>query len=130
MSELAAAVLLATGLATRYNPGIMDPVVANRVEWGQIDTRQYHVGYVAMLDRDDIGRLVWLEHPDGRVVGPVIVADCAGEADRERLQQLGWAVDLSYELAVQLDVVHDIVRDFKVWDAAPVGRDRWLVGKE
>lgn len=130
MSELAVAVLLATGVATHYGEGIMEPVVQNREYWQQIVTGQGEVGYVAMLDREHIGRMVWLEHPNGTVVGPALVVDCAGEVHRERLVQLGWAVDLSYQLAQLFDSVGTPVKGMKVWDAPPVGRDRWLVGEE
>ena len=77
MSEIAAAVLIASGIATRYAPGVMDTVVANRELYGQIDPSIQVKGYIALLEPGHIGRLVWLEARDGRVVGPVMVVDCA-----------------------------------------------------
>jgi hypothetical protein len=35
------------------------------------------------------------------------------------LRRRGWAVDLSYELALELGVVDRPVRGFKVWDRDP-----------
>lgn len=119
MAEIAAAVLVASGIATRYAPQVMDVVVANREMYFQIDTSIEVRGYVALLEREHLGRIVWLESPDGAVVGPVMVADCASEHDRDRLAALGWAVDLSWELAQELGVIDAPMAGFKVWDADP-----------
>jgi hypothetical protein len=115
---LAAAVLLASGRATRYDPDVMQPVVANRIRWHQIDPNVEHKGYVALLDFTDVGRLVWLEH-DGRIDGPYMVADCASLQDQARLKRLGWAVDLSWEVAVDWGVVDGPLGGFRVWDRDP-----------
>ena len=119
MAQLAIAAMIASGLATRYDPGVMDQVVENRVDWGQVDPSLLALGYVALLDCERIGEPVWLEHPDGRVVGPVVVADCAQEEHREELIGRGFAVDLSYELAVELGAVEAPVMGMKVWDGRP-----------
>lgn len=123
MSVVLAATLIASGLATRYDPGVMDEVVYNRVQWGQVDADTPHLGYVALLGCDRLGEQVWLEHPDGRVIGPAVVADCAARRDRARLVQLGFAVDLSWELAQVLGVVDAPVVGFKVWDREPEEKD-------
>ena len=67
---------VAEGKATRYNPGVMDTVVANRVRWGHIDPGKHHHGYVALADKKYIGELAWIRWPDGRLTGPYLVADC------------------------------------------------------
>lgn len=113
------ATVLATGTATRYDPGVMDPVVANRTIWGDIDPEVPHKGFVALLDCAHLGRLVWLEHA-GRVDGPYMVADCAAERDQTRLRLLGFAVDLSWEVAQVWGVVHGPVSGFVVYDANPL----------
>jgi hypothetical protein len=118
ISAVMAATILASGTATRYDPGAMDPVVANRIRWRQIDPHVEHKGYVALLDYEHLGRLVWLEH-DGRIDGPYMVADCAAEKDRARLLVLGFAVDLSWELALDWGVVDDVGQGFTVYDADP-----------
>ena len=119
MSEVAIAVLIASGIATRYDPGVMDTVVSNRIMWGHIDPDIEVEGYVALLDCKWRGKLVALEAPDGRVVWPVMVADCAAEQDRRRLEQSGFAVDLSWELAQEFDVIDDKVDGFKIWTSPP-----------
>lgn len=83
MANLAAAAIIASGIATRYNPLVMDAVVENRARWKQIDPSVEVEGYVALLDCDRLGDLVWLQAPDGRVLGPVMVADCAAAHHRE-----------------------------------------------
>jgi hypothetical protein len=127
MSELVSTILIASGIATFYAPGVMESVIANRVDWGEIVVGQGEVGYVALLDPDDIGRMVWLAHPAGKVIGPILVVDCAGESDRERLLQAGWAVDLSFELAVEFDAVDGPVHGFKIWSGPPPVKEPWQV---
>ena len=115
----ATAILIASGLATRYNPFVMDAVVRNRIKWHQLPPGTDSHRCVALLDACEIGRQVWLEHPDGRIIGPVIVADCAQSVHKGMLRRRKWAVDLSYELAVELGVIHRPMKGFKVWDRDP-----------
>ena len=123
MTELVAvAILIASGRATSYGPGVMDGVVANRIEWHQIDPSIQHKGYVALLECKYIGHLVWLQH-GLHVDGPYMVADCAASHDRDRLKALGWAVDLSYELALEWGVVDRVGQEFQVWDSDPTVGD-------
>lgn len=113
------AALVATGMATRYAPGVMDQVVANRQQWGQLLGETRPADCVALLSCEWLGHEVWLELPDGRIHGPLLVVDCAAAQDQERLEQLGFAVDLSYELAVKLGVLDAPLRGVMVWDANP-----------
>ena len=114
-----AATLIASGLATRYNPSVMDAVVANRVEWGDVDLSIPHVDYVALMDADHLGEQVWLELPDGRVSGPHLVVDCAARHHRAELKAKGFAVDLSFSLAQDLGVIDAPLAGVKVWDGDP-----------
>ena len=122
MSEIvqavAATVLLASGTATRYDEGVMDQVVANRANYGQLDLSTPHGGYVALLDCTHLGRAVWLQQ-GGRIGGPYLVADCAQAAHRQMLVDRGWAVDLSYELGLEWGVTDDVGRGFRVWSIDP-----------
>ncbi|OQA45290.1 MAG: hypothetical protein BWY52_01353 [Chloroflexi bacterium ADurb.Bin325] len=59
------------------------------------------VDAVALLEPQYIGRKVWLRHPDGEVVGPLMVVDCAEAKHRPNLRKRGWVADISYELAMQ-----------------------------
>jgi len=118
MTAVVAATLLASGTATRYDPGVMQVVVANRVIYGQIDPETAHRGYVALLDCEHLGRLVWLQQGE-RVGGPYMVADCAAERDRRRLLALGFAVDLSWELAQEWGIYNLPGAGFLVWDSEP-----------
>lgn len=121
MSQLATAILIAEGVATFYNPGVMQPVVANRIEWGHLEPSPQAVGYVALLDREHVGKVVWLETPTG-LLFRVQVADCAAEQDRARLAQLGFAVDLSWELAESLGGLKGPTDGFRVWARLPADR--------
>jgi hypothetical protein len=115
---IVAAVLIASGMATRYDPGIMEATVANRVMWGHLLADTDPAECVALLDCDRIGDRVWLEL-DGKVHGPFMVADCAARQDVARLAHLRFAVDLSWELAQKLGVIDRPIYGIKVWDRNP-----------
>ena len=53
------------GCATRYNPGVMDEVVANRVGWRQLDLTQPHGGYVGLQSCEHLNRIVFITLEDG-----------------------------------------------------------------
>jgi hypothetical protein len=57
------------------------------------------VDAIALLDPEHIGKKVWLKHPDGEVVGPLMVVDCAETKHRPNLRKRGWVADISWELA-------------------------------
>ena len=119
VGAVAAAVLIASGMATRYDPGVADQVIANRARWGQVPASTDPALSLALLECQHIGIAVWLEH-GGAVTGPYTVIDCAQEQHKAALQKRGFAVDLSYELARRLGLP---ISHVKVWDADP-RRDR------
>lgn len=85
--------LPASGLATYYNPGIFEQVIANRERWGQInrDDCPKCVGYAALLWPADLGRMVCV---DG--FGPLLVVDMAAAHHRAGLIAKGWVIDLDW----------------------------------
>lgn len=87
-----------TGEATFYGSGVMEQVYAYRVKAGDIRPCPECVDMVALLYPDTIGRKVWLEHPDGSVVGPLLVVDCAQKQDVAALVRRKWVVDVSWRL--------------------------------
>lgn len=101
--------LVASGRATAYAPGVMEQVIENRSGWD--DLPAWGGDYVAVEDCSLVGYHVWLE-VDGNRFGPYLVADCAAEADREYLSEIGFAVDLSAPLAEKLGLPLD---DVRVW---------------
>lgn len=86
------------GLATYYNPGVMEYVQSYRLGAGDIDPCPECVGSVALLRAGDIGRKVWLQPPGGDPVGPFLVVDCARRTDVLPLLQRNWVVDVSFEV--------------------------------
>lgn len=54
---------------------------------------------MALIDPEHIGKKVWLKHPNGEIVGPLMVADCAEAKHRPNLRKRGWVADISWELA-------------------------------
>lgn len=59
------------------------------------------VDAVALLEPQHIGKKVWLRHPDGEIVGPLMVVDCAEAKHRPNLRKRGWVADVSYELGMK-----------------------------
>jgi hypothetical protein len=112
---IAAVSPVAQGKATRYNPGVMDAVIGNRIRWGQLDVGQPNRGYVALADCGYLNQRVVIELPDGSFTGPYLVADCGAEQDQEHLQEIGFAVDLSWEVAQDLGVMDRPLRGVKVY---------------
>lgn len=109
--------LVAEGKATHYDKHIMRQVVERRVEWGQLDLSQPHIGQVALADPEWVylNRRVLLELPTGAVLGPFLVADVGKEKDQEHLKKIGFAVDLSYKWAERLDTLWMPLKGVKVW---------------
>lgn len=81
-----------SGLATYYNPGIMDEVVATRTAWGQLPKCPDCLGHVAMLWPGDLGRVVCVE-AGGVRFGPYLVADVAASHHRDALLEKNWVLD-------------------------------------
>ena len=116
---LTTTLLIATGLATRYAPDVMDTVEANRLRWNHITPCPECVGRVALLDCGRLDERVWIGVPGRGIVGPVHVVDCGAAHDVSALQAKGFAVDLGYELAVRLGVVDAPLGGVTVWKAHP-----------
>ncbi len=87
------------GLATYYGSGVMEWVEKYRRGRDQLPPCPECVGNVALLRAGDIGRKVWLQHPNGELYGPFLVIDCAQRTDVPSLLDREWAVDVSWELS-------------------------------
>ena len=86
------------GLATYYNPGVMEEVLNYRLAAQDIDPCPECVGTVALLRAGDIGRRVWLQPPGADPVGPFLVVDCSRRQDFQPLLDRNWVVDVSFEV--------------------------------
>jgi len=117
MATILATSPIAVGKATRYDPGLMQQVVQNRIKWGQLNPNQggRYLGYVAVYDCALIGESVVLELPGGVYSGPHLVADCGAVHDQEYLDSIDFAVDLSYPLAQRLGAIDAPIEGVKVW---------------
>lgn len=106
---VASLTLVDEGKATRYDPGVMDVVIANRLKWKQITPEQVEqaAGFIA-LQGDHVGEWAWLRWPDGRLLGPYLVVDVGAARDQAHLDEIHFAVDLSAELAEELGVVNPV----------------------
>lgn len=98
-----------TGKATHYAPLVMNRVYNYRIGVKDISPCPECIGNIALLDEKDINKRAWIIY-DGRLIGPLLVIDCAMVADKSRLIKDKWVVDLSYELAEQLDVTWKTVK--------------------
>ena len=89
------------GRAMYYNPGIMETVLAFRLNLRHVELCSECVGYVALLGREDLNRRVWLEWEDGDVEGPFLVIDTAAKQHVPSLLSRNWVIDVDYETAVR-----------------------------
>jgi len=87
-------------IASHYSPGIMQEVVANRHDMGQLSTT--HDKFVAVRDCDHIGEVLWLA-PIGDPWEMFIVADCAmppgTDGAYEWMTENNILVEVDYETA-------------------------------
>ena len=95
-----------TGEVTFYAPpersgasSLMKRVWNWRVWKGQVPECAECVDAIALVDPDHIGDKVWIRHPNGEIVGPLMVVDCAEAKHRNNLRKRGWIADISWELA-------------------------------
>ena len=70
-----------------------------QLEHGNVPECPECVDAVALREPQHIGKKVWLQHPKGEVVGPLMVVDCAEAKHRPNLTKRGWIADISWELA-------------------------------
>jgi hypothetical protein len=97
-----------TGEVTFYAPprepggsSLMKRVWNWRIWKGHVPECAECVDAIALIDPEHIGRKVWARHPNGEVVGPLMVVDCAEKKHRDNLRKRGWIADISWELAQQ-----------------------------
>lgn len=86
-----------TGTATYYADGVFPTVAANRA-MTLPESCPECIGYVSLLQCDDIGRRICISNGI-EWVGPLLNVDCAAEHHRPRLVRRGWVADLDYWLA-------------------------------
>ncbi len=67
----------------------MEQVLDYRLNAGDVQRAAECIDYVALLDRSISARQVWLRHPTGEVVGPLLVIDCARRKDAPALRNGG-----------------------------------------
>lgn len=98
------------GEVTHYGPprngraSLMVRVWNWRIYYGYVPECPECVDAVALVDPEHIGKKVWLQHPDGEIVGPLMVVDCAEAKHRANLRERGWVADISWELAQRWDM--------------------------
>lgn len=72
------------GSVTYYSPGVMEVTYANRLAWGHVEPCANCVGKIAVLDCKKLGQHAYMTIK-GRIIGPLLVADCAAAQDYRRL---------------------------------------------
>lgn len=96
------------GEFTRYAPRVMERVVAYRLEIGQLTPCPACVGEIAVIEPRYLNWRAYITFPDGRVVGPFHVTDCAEQKHRENLRRRGWVGEFSYASAVKYDALNGL----------------------
>ena len=82
-----------SGIASRYDPGVMGHTIAARLDMGHLTPQQVAAVdvYVAVLDCADIGRNVWIWFNGADDWLPALVTDCAVRDDSDGARS--WMVD-------------------------------------
>jgi hypothetical protein len=106
-----------TGRAMYYNPGIMEQVLAFRLEAGHVAQCYECVGYVALLDAKELNRKVWIEWGPGDVEGPFLVIDAAAKHHVASLLERNWVIDVDYQTAMRRGMNRPL--PVTVWDHRP-----------
>ncbi len=88
-----------TGEVTYYADGVMEAVYANRLKWDHVEPCPDCIGMVALLDRANVGRQVYIVRPGHPPEGPYLVVDCAARKDYARLRQRGLVAEVDYRTA-------------------------------
>lgn len=70
-----------------------------RIYYGHVPECPECVDAIALREPRYIGHKVWLRHPGGEVIGPLMVVDCAEAKHRANLAKRGWIADISWELS-------------------------------
>jgi len=83
------------GTAQCYADGVMQRVADNRMGWGHIPEGTDYRTCVAVTDCDLVGLPVGVVWPDGRIMYGTI-CDCSADKDRERHEDKGLAVEVSW----------------------------------
>jgi hypothetical protein len=99
MSLLLSLSLLTSGDGAFYAPEVFDRVADYNIGRGKLQPCAQCIGYVALMDADQMGRLVYIEWPDGSVDGPYLVADTAEEKHRANLIARGRAAEYDFHTA-------------------------------
>lgn len=105
MKPLLLLALLVSGIASRYDPGVFDAVVATRQAYGQLPARIDATRYIALADCGRVGDSVMVCH-EGEC-WRALVADCAGVADGGLAWMLrnGIAGEVDYDTAMEYGCV-------------------------
>jgi len=102
VTPLLAFALLVAGDASYYDAGVMERVLDYRLSRGQVQPCPECVGYAALIDCRDIGRLIWLDWGQrGGIGGPYLVVDCAQAAHRAGLIKRNRVAEVDHATAMR-----------------------------
>jgi hypothetical protein len=87
------------GEVTYYGPGVMERVYENRLRWGHVEACPECIGMVALLEREHVGKRVFLQRAGEKREGPFLVVDCAARKDLRRLKERGLVAEVDWRTA-------------------------------
>ena len=111
MSFFVTGMVILSGIASQYAPGVMEGVVAVRQSGATVADLPHDLpdvdGFVAVKDCDDIGEVIWLRPAGADEWESFLVADCANPADGADLwmERNGILVEVDYNTAVRWGTV-------------------------
>ena len=96
-------VIILTGKLTFYNSGIMEEVYTNRIAYQHVTPCVECIGMIAVLDCQYLNKLAWLK-VNNKLLGPLLIVDCAAQHDYKRLLQRGLVAEIDYMNAMKLNM--------------------------
>jgi len=110
MNVLLAFSVLLAGWASQYGPGVMESVIRVRQAGRTAMTLPMELpetdGYVAMVECDRIGDVVYLRPLGDEVFESFLVVDCSGHAETtDWMERNNILVEVDYETALRWDTI-------------------------
>jgi len=116
---MAKAMMIITAIASQYAPGVMEMVVNNRINWGQL-SGNWQGHYVAVESCNRIGEVIWIRRGPEDDWLPVMIADCSGDRETTNwMRRNSIYLEIDYQLAKEWNTVgHGI--GVQISEAAPM----------
>ena len=90
-------IVIMSGYASQYDPGVMERVIAVQQRWGHLPQNvEGYDGYVAVADCRRIGQTLWARPEGDEKWERFLVTDCAGSPETILWMQRGVPIEVDH----------------------------------